>query len=257
MMQAAESRKGNDPRIGNSAIRRNSAFRSFLFQAEVRSVAVIVADVLAQQAFQMKLVEHDRMIKQVPSAASYESLGHAVLPGTLKGSPLRNDAEAPDRIDNFRAEIRSAVEDQILRSQVKWKCFAQLLDHPCTSRVSGRIAVKDAATIMRNDKEAIQHTEGEGGDREEIHRRDHLTMIAQKCRPSLCRLEITRRFPHPTQDGSLRYREAEHLQFTMNARRTPRFCFRRPCEKSGRAVPCSRTSCRPEPCAARARSNTT
>jgi hypothetical protein len=46
-------------------------------------------------------------------------------------------------------------------------------------------------------------------------------MIAQKRRPSFCRLRISRGFPHPTQHRSLRDIEAKHLQFTMNAWHTP------------------------------------
>jgi hypothetical protein len=46
-------------------------------------------------------------------------------------------------------------------------------------------------------------------------------MIVQKRSPSLCRFWISRRFSHPTQHRSLRKIEAQHLQFTVNARGTP------------------------------------
>jgi hypothetical protein len=46
-------------------------------------------------------------------------------------------------------------------------------------------------------------------------------MIVEESSPPLCRLGITRRFPHPAQHRSLRNIEAEHLQFTVYARRTP------------------------------------
>ena len=46
-------------------------------------------------------------------------------------------------------------------------------------------------------------------------------MVAQKSRPSLCRFGISRSFSHPAQDGSLRNVEAQHLQLTVNAWRTP------------------------------------
>ena len=46
-------------------------------------------------------------------------------------------------------------------------------------------------------------------------------MIAQKGRPSLCRLRTPRRSPHPAEHRALRYFEAKHLQFSMNARRAP------------------------------------
>jgi len=46
-------------------------------------------------------------------------------------------------------------------------------------------------------------------------------MIAEKRRPSPCRLRGPRSFPHPAQHGSLRDVEAQHFEFTMNARRAP------------------------------------
>ena len=46
-------------------------------------------------------------------------------------------------------------------------------------------------------------------------------MVAQERRPAFCRLGIARRFSHPAQHGSLGNIEAQHLQFTMNARRAP------------------------------------
>jgi len=46
-------------------------------------------------------------------------------------------------------------------------------------------------------------------------------MIAQEGHPLFCRLGASWRFPHPSQHSSLGDIEAEHLQFSMNARRTP------------------------------------
>jgi hypothetical protein len=49
---------------------------------------------------------------------------------------------------------------------------------------------------------------------------DGFTMIARKGDPSLCRLDVSRCLPHPAQHSSLRDIESEHLQLSMNARRT-------------------------------------
>jgi hypothetical protein len=87
--------------------------------------------------------------------------------------------------------------------------------------VFGHIAVQNPPPVMRNDEEAIEHAEGERRYGEEIHRRDGLTMVAQKCRPPLCRLRTPWRFPHPTQHGSFGNTKAEHFQLAMNTRRTP------------------------------------
>jgi hypothetical protein len=54
-----------------------------------------------------------------------------------------------------------------------------------------------------------------------MHRRDDLAMVGQEGLPSLPRFRLARSLLHPAQDRSLRDLEAEHLQFAVDARRTP------------------------------------
>jgi FixJ family two-component response regulator len=79
---------------------------------------------------------------------------------------------------------------------------------------------------MRDDEKAVEHSGGRPRDGKEIHRGDGFPMIAQKGRPSLGRLRIPQRSPHPAQDGSLRKIEAKHFQFTVDARCAPCEIFR-------------------------------
>ncbi len=81
--------------------------------------------------------------------------------------------------------------------------------------------MKNPAPVMRDHEKAMEHTKGERRHGEEIHCRDGFTMVAQKRRPSLCRLRVAGRFPHPAQRRALGDVEAEHLQLAVNARRTP------------------------------------
>jgi hypothetical protein len=85
----------------------------------------------------------------------------------------------------------------------------------------GHIEVKDTLPIMRNNKETIQQSKVQHWHGKEVHCGDNFAMIAQKGRPSVCRLGTPRRSPHPAQDGTFRNIEAKHLQFSMNAWRTP------------------------------------
>ena len=52
----------------------------------------------------------------------------------------------------------------------------------------GYIKVKDLSSAMFDDKETIQDSKGEGWHSEEIHGRDDVSMIAQKCGPELALL---------------------------------------------------------------------
>ena len=125
------------------------------------------------------------------------------------------------RCQDLRTEGGVAVDDQIARRGIVWKRLAQLLTHPGAGRMSGHVEVQNTPPIMRDDEEAVENAEGERWHGEEVHRGDGFAMIAQKRRPSLCRFGVSRRFAHPAQDGSLGDVEAEHLQFAVNAGRTP------------------------------------
>jgi len=87
--------------------------------------------------------------------------------------------------------------------------------------MSRHIEVKDAPTVVGDDKEAIENTEGERWLSEEVHRCDDFTVVLQERRPSLCWLRISRRSSHPSQHRSLRDIEAEHLELAVNPRRVP------------------------------------
>jgi hypothetical protein len=48
------------------------------------------------------------------------------------------------------------------------------------------------------------------------------TVVAQKSRPSLCRLGIPGSLSHPAQDGSFRNIETQHFQLAVDSRPSPR-----------------------------------
>jgi len=95
------------------------------------------------------------------------------------------------------------------------------LDDPGSGRVLLHVEVKNSPPIMRDNKEAVEHAKGERRRGKEIHGCNRFVMVVQKGRPTLCRLRSPWGFPHPAQHSSLGNIEAEHLQFTMNARRAP------------------------------------
>jgi hypothetical protein len=86
----------------------------------------------------------------------------------------------------------------------------------------GDAEVQNPPSIVSDHEETVEHPKRECRYREEIHRGDDFTMIAEKRRPSSGRLRIPRGLPHPAQHGSLGDREAEHPQLAMNPRRSPR-----------------------------------
>jgi hypothetical protein len=72
------------------------------------------------------------------------------------------------------------------------------------------VEVQDAPAIMANNEEAVEKTEGDRRNGEEIHGGDGFAMIAEKSQPPPARFWISGRSLHPAGDASLRYIKAEH-----------------------------------------------
>ena len=88
VMQATKSWHGHDPATYIRVLLCFTTRRCSLCQREMRSVVVIVADVLVHQAFQMPFIENDHMVEQIAAAVANPALGNAVLPWTSETGPL-------------------------------------------------------------------------------------------------------------------------------------------------------------------------
>jgi hypothetical protein len=118
-----------------------------------------------------------------------------------------------------------SVKDQVLVRRLERKRFAQLLHDPQTGRVAGDVEVQDTPTVMSNDKEAVENTEGDGVNREEIHSGNDFAVVLEKRLPSISSVWISWSPLHPAGDGSFRDIEAKHLQFAVNAGSAPSRVF--------------------------------
>jgi len=85
------------------------------------------------------------------------------------------------------------------------------------------IEMQDAPTIVTDDEKAIEHAEGDRRNSEEVHRGNRSPVIAEKGKPALGQLRISRCPFHPTRDRSLRNIKTEHEKLAMNAWRSPRW----------------------------------
>ena len=61
--------------------------------------------------------------------------------------------------------------------------------------------------------EAIEHTEGNGRNGKEVHRRDGFPVISKKGKPAFCWLRVSRSSFHPAGNRSFRDIETEHEKF--------------------------------------------
>lgn len=93
MMQTAESRHGDDLGAPDRPLHSRSPHRGLLVQPEMRSVAVVITDVLVDEAFQMAFVQNDHVIEQIATASANSRLSNAVLRRAL----MPRFAEVPPR----------------------------------------------------------------------------------------------------------------------------------------------------------------
>jgi len=87
------------------------------------------------------------------------------------------------------------------------------------------IEMKDPASTMLDDEEAIQDPEGEGRHGEEVHGGDDVPVIAKECSPELARLVPrieAQKIPGNSAFGDV---EAEFEKLTVNPRSTPGCIF--------------------------------
>jgi hypothetical protein len=80
----------------------------------MRSVLVVIADIIGEQPLEMLLVESDHMIEQIASATLYPALGDAVLPRTLVGLLIRIDLHGSYSNWDFQAIFRVTIKDEEL-----------------------------------------------------------------------------------------------------------------------------------------------
>ncbi len=194
---------------------------SLFVQAEVRSILMIVANVVIHKPLEMALVDHDDMIEQISAAVPDEALGHAVLPGTSNRGADWPYAKTLYGFQNLTMKSVLPIEDEVHWRGIVRERFTELLSNPRGRRVARDAAMKNTPPIMGNHEEAIEHAEGQRGHSEEVHRGNRFAMVAQKRCPTLGWLGISGSFAHPTKHGPFRNIEAQHSEFAMDPRRTP------------------------------------
>src|ERR1019366_1020727 len=174
----------------------------------------------------MPFVEHDHMIEQITAAAFHPALSDSVLPRTSERRELGPASYCSDGSNHFKTELLVAIKNQVFVRGLVRKRFKQLLHDPAACRVSRDVEMKNAPAIMANQEEAVEESEGDGVDCEKVHRRDDFAVVLEKCVPPSDLVGVPRGPLYPTRDGTFRDIKAEHLQFPMNARRSPRGVLR-------------------------------
>ena len=124
MVQAAEPRHRYDPAIYARILARFTTGRRSLREREMRSIVVVVMDVLAHQSFQMPLIDDDHVVEQITTTTANPTFSHTVLPRASESGPLWLNPEALHCVIHCFIKVCAAVEDQVARRGVVGESFA-------------------------------------------------------------------------------------------------------------------------------------
>jgi hypothetical protein len=135
------------------------------------------------------------------------------------------DSTLPPHVHHSRNHIGSklcvAVEKQeSVRLSVS-PCFSQLLHNPESMGISRHIEMQDLTPVVADNEKAVQNTERERWDGEEVQRRNCLAMVSEERQPSLHGIWTYRGSPDPSRDTPFRDIETQLEQLTVNARCSP------------------------------------
>ena len=85
----------------------------------------------------------------------------------------------------------------------------QLLHDPESMGISCHVKTQNPAPVVTDDEKTVQHAKSKGRDREEVHGRNGLAVIAKKREPALANLGASGRSSQPARDGGLGDWEAQ------------------------------------------------
>src|SRR5215469_7496186 len=160
MMQAAESREGPDE-ASRCGWRRQSARWRVLREPKMRPIVMIEAHVLSHESLQMSFIENEHVIKQFSSAASYPTFRDAVLPRAAIGRAHGLASHLPHGRNHILAELGIVIKEQeLVRRRIR-PPFSQLLHDPERVRLARHAETQNLASVVANNKEAIQHAKSE------------------------------------------------------------------------------------------------
>src|SRR5215467_10823985 len=83
MMQTAQTRNGNQSRLGTRSRFDRAAMRCVLFQRVMNSVLLIIAHVIPDQPAQMLPIQRNHMVEHLAAATPDPAFRDAVLPRRL------------------------------------------------------------------------------------------------------------------------------------------------------------------------------
>src|SRR5712664_1076182 len=133
----------------------------------------------------MRLAEDNDVVQALAPDRSDQPFGKAVLPGRGWCNWLISDAHGAKSACDNGAVDPIAAPDHITRSPIPRKCLGDLACNPLRCRVGCDVDPYEISAMKPHDDKAIQQSEADGRDHEQIHGGNVRSVVAQKGLPPL------------------------------------------------------------------------
>ena len=96
----------------------------------MRSVIVVVANLLIQEALEMTFIQDDHMVEQISTATPNPSFCNAILPGAPEAGSLRLNSEALHCVDRFLGEVGPTIKNHIAGCRIVGEMLRAIAELP-------------------------------------------------------------------------------------------------------------------------------
>src|SRR5258706_2150541 len=149
------------------------------------SDVVRVRSIGSQDPAQMHLTENDDMVQAFAADRPDQPFGKSILPRRGWCSGLVPDAHGTQSSRDDNAVDSIPISDHIARSHVPGKRLGYLTCNPLRRRVGCDVNPDEISAIKPYNHEAVEHSEADGLDDEQIHGGNVRRVVTQKGPPPL------------------------------------------------------------------------
>jgi hypothetical protein len=172
----------------------------------------------------MRLAQNNDVVHTLTPDRSDQPFGTAILPGRGWCGRLVPDAHGAQSARDDNAVNSIPISDHIARGHVPRKSLGYLTCNPLRRRVGCDVNPNESSAIKPYNHEAVEHSEANGRDNEQIHSGNLWRVVTQEGSPSLAWRPAS--LDHVLGDARLSDLKPQLEQFAVDARRTPKQILR-------------------------------
>src|SRR6266850_2753750 len=185
----------------------------------MRAGPIVIFHVTEQQVTEVALAEYNNVVKAFPADRTDQPFSISILPRGARRRRSIADAYRSESANKDLAIGPVPVTNEIARSLFPPACFRDLICDPFSGWMRCDAKPQNMSPAVPHDQQSIEQAKRDCRDDEQIHRRDAVGMIIEKCPPTLGRRASTPR--HILGHAGLPDFDADLEQLSVDPRRSP------------------------------------